>query len=154
MAAHAPPEPAMSPSRRRVLSCLALAFAAALLLPGCASGGGKGQALERAQYAWSAAIRWGDFEGAWNLVDPAWRERHPLTDVELERYAQVQVSHYRPGGAQDLADGTVVREVDIGLVNRHTMAERGLRYRETWRWDEQAGTWWITGGLPDFWRGR
>ena len=138
-------------TRRSTFAILAL-LAGALLLSGCA-GGGKGEALQRAQYAWSAAIRWGDFEGAWNLVDPDYRERHPLTDLQLERYSQVQVSHYRELGVQPSTDGTVTRDIDIGVINRHTMAERGMRYREAWRWDEEARTWWITGGLPDFWRG-
>ena len=151
MAAAIPGEPAMRPKLRNVLAFLAL-LAVSLLLPGCTSTG-KGEALQRAQYAWSAAIRWGDFEGAWNLVEPEHREQHPLTDVALERYAQVQVSHYRELGVQPTADGTAARDIDIGVINRHTMAERGLRYRETWRWDEAAGTWWNTAGLPDFWRG-
>ena len=151
MAAVIPGDPAMRPMRRRTAFAL-FALLAATLLPGCASTG-KGEALQRAQYAWSAAIRWGDFEGAWNLVEPDYREQHPLTDLELERYGQVQVSHYRELGTQPTTDGTVARDIDIGVINRHTMAERGMRYRESWRWDEEAGTWWITGGLPDFWRG-
>ena len=31
--------------------------------------------LDKVQYAYSAAIRWGDFEGAWNLVDPEYKKR-------------------------------------------------------------------------------
>lgn len=152
MAGHAPGDPAMPQSRFRFALAVFVMAAAALLLPGCASTG-KGEALQRAQYAWSAAIRWGDIEGAWNLVDPEYREANPLTELQLERYNQVQVSHYRELGTQPAGEGLVVREIDIGVVNRHTMAERGMRYRETWKWDEAAGTWWITGGLPDFWRG-
>lgn len=153
MAAAITGDPDMQPMHARNALALLALLACALLLPGCASTG-KGEALQRAQYAWSAAIRWGDFEGAWNLVDPAYRDGNPLTDVALERYAQVQVSHYRELGAPPpSADGSVARDIDIGVINRHTMAERGLRYRESWRWDEAAGTWWNTAGLPDFWRG-
>jgi len=46
-----------------------------------------------------------------------------------------------------------VREIEIGVINRHTLAERTLRYRERWRWDPEAGSWWIEGGLPDLWAG-
>lgn len=128
------------------------ACAVLLLLAGCASTGKEMSALQRAQYDWSAAIRWGDFEGAWQMVDPARRESHPLGELEFERYRQVQVSHYReladrPGEAE------AAREIEIGLINRHTMAERTLRYTEQWRYDPAAATWWITGGLPDFWAG-
>ena len=152
MAAAIPRDPAMRSKRHRPAFALFALLACALLLPGCASTG-KGEALQRAQYAWSAAIRWGDFEGAWNLVDPEYREQHPLTDLELERYGHIQVSHYRELGSRGEGPDQVLREIDIGVVNRHTMAERGLRYRESWRWDEESRSWWITTGLPDFWRG-
>ena len=153
MAAVIPGNPAMRPMRRRTVFALLPMLAAAVLLSGCASTAGKGELLQRAQYAWSAAIRWGDFEGAWNMVDPEYRDQHPLTEVEFERYRHVQVSHNREMGSQNQGPDGVLREIDIGVINRHTMAERGLRYRESWRWDEEGRTWWITDGLPDFWRG-
>lgn len=152
MAAATPGTLPMTPMHRRSALVILALLACVLLLPGCASTG-KGEALQRAQYAWSAAIRWGDFEGAWNLVDPDHREQNPLSEVEFERYNHIQVSHYRELGAQSTADGMVLRDIDIGVINRHTMAERGMRYRESWRYDEAARTWWITDGLPDFWRG-
>lgn len=140
-------------TKRRLLRLLPwlLSACCALLLSACASGSQK-TALERVQYSYSAAIRWGDFEGAWNLVDPEYREAHPMTEVEFERYKHIQVSHYRDQAAQ-AGDGTAARDIDIGVINRHTMAERSLRYTEAWRWDPEAKTWWLTGGLPDFWKG-
>lgn len=124
-------------------------FAATLLLAGCATQG-RERALDQAQYAWSAAIRWGDFEGAWTLVDPAFREAHPLTDLERERFKQVQISAYRDLGATVQGD-TARRNVHVGVINRHTLRERQLRHVEQWRWDPVAETWWITNGLPDLW---
>ncbi len=128
------------------------ACAVLLLLAGCASTGKEMSALQRAQYDWSAAIRWGDFEGAWNMVDPEWRDAHPLSDLQFERYRQVQVSHYRDL-ASSPGESEALREIQIGVINRHTMAERTLRYTEQWRYDPDKKTWWITGGLPDFWSG-
>ena len=64
----------------RIVPVLLLVFAT--VLAGCASTPDRASALREAQYAWSAAIRWGDFEGAWNLVDPAYRAAHPMTRVE------------------------------------------------------------------------
>jgi hypothetical protein len=146
-------EPAMrTPSRFHAFACAALALSILLLATACATAGGKGEALQRAQYAYSAAIRWGDFEGAWNMVDAEYREKHPMTEVQFERFRQIQVSHYRDIGAQ-AGEGTAVREIDIGVINRHTMAERSLRYQEAWRYDAGSGGWVLTSGLPDFWRG-
>ena len=136
----------------RALLATVLLLAAALAA-GCAHAGRRSDRLQAAQYAWSAAIRWGDFEGAWNLVDPKHRQAHPLTPLELERYRQVQISAYRELGAHAPDKFTAVREIEIGVINRHTLAERTLRYRERWRWDPEAGSWWIEGGLPDLWAG-
>lgn len=139
----------------RVLNLMMLVCALALALAGCASAGREATALDSAQYAWSAAIRWGDFEGARNLVDPAHRAAHPVTPLELARYEQVQITSYRDVGAdRNLELGTAVRDIEIGVVNRHTQAERTVRYREQWRWDAAARTWWLQGGLPDLWAGQ
>ena len=123
-----------------------------VLLAGCPKSASKGSALDEIQYAYSAAIRWGDFEGAYNLVDPKLREEHPLTDVDFSRYKQVQISAYRDLGGSPLASGEIVREIEIGVINRNTLAERTVRYRESWRYDEAAKTWWLTSGLPDLWK--
>ena len=122
------------------------------LLAGCATNQRQKSALDEAQYAWSAAIRWGDFEGAWNLLDPEYRDAHPLTDFELSRYKQIQVSGYRELGSQVQPD-SARRDIEVGVINRNTMAERSLRYTEEWRFDAASKTWWLTSGLPDFWAG-
>lgn len=139
----------MGPMHRTLARSVFLLLAATLLLAGCATQG-RDRALEQAQYAWSAAIRWGDFDGAWTLVDPAFRDAHPLTDLERERFKQVQISAYRDLGATVQGD-TARRTVHVGVINRHTLRERQLRHVEQWRWDPVAETWWIANGLPDLW---
>jgi len=122
-----------------------------VVLAGCPKSASKGTALDETQYAYSAAIRWGDFEGAWNLVDPKVRKEHPLTDIDFSRYKQVQISGYRDQGGSMTPDGEVTRDIEIGVINRNTLAERSVRYRERWRYDEEAQTWWLTSGLPNLW---
>jgi hypothetical protein len=139
--------------RPRFRSALALfALAAAALLAGCATAGpDRGDPLRTAQYAWSAAIRWCDIEGARTMVDPAYREAHPMTPLELERYDQVQVSAYHELGAT-VGEGTATRPIEIGVVNRNTQVQREARYVEQWRYDPATKRWWITSGLPDLWQ--
>ena len=134
-----------------LLRCLLLCCLA--LLAGCPKSASKGTALEQLQYDYSAAIRWGDFEGAWQLVDPEQRKRQPLTDVDFSRYKQVQISGYRDRGMSTASDGAIERDIEIGVINRNTLAERTVRYTERWRYDEAAGTWWLVSGLPDLWGG-
>ena len=135
--------------QRLLLRCLLLCCLA--LLAGCPKSASKGTALEQLQYDYSAAIRWGDFEGAWQLVDPEQRKRQPLTDIDFSRYKQVQISGYRDQGGSMTPDGEVMRDIEIGVINRNTLAERSVRYRERWRYDPEAKTWWLTSGLPDLW---
>lgn len=130
------------------LACLL----AALVLSACGDGK-KMSELDRMQYAYSAAVRWGDFEGAWNLVDPEYREANPMTDLEFKRFEQVRISTYRELAARSFPDDTAVRQIEIGVINRHNQAERTLRYIESWRYDPQARQWWVSGGLPDLWAG-
>ena len=107
--------------------------------------------LQPMQDAYAAAIRWGDFETAWQLVDPAYKAEHPMTELEFGRYQQVQISGYRDQGGSMTPDGEVMRDIEIGVINRNTLAERSVRYRERWRYDPEAKTWWLTSGLPDLW---
>ena len=125
-----------------------------LALAGCATGGDKRNELEQRQYDYSAAIRWGDFEGAWSVVDPEIRAKYPKTALEFERYKQIQILGYTDLAAEVSADKLHARrEIQIGVINKHTMTERSIRYTEVWRFDPATKTWWITSGLPDFWAG-
>ncbi|MGH8086037.1 MAG: hypothetical protein ACREPV_12300 [Lysobacter sp.] len=131
-----------------ILSCL-------LGLAGCTNSSPAANALDESQYAWSGAIRWGDFGGALNLVDPERRETDPLTDLERKRYEQIKISSYRDVGAnRNIKAGTAVRSIEIGVINQHTMEQRQVRYQEVWRWDEEGKVWWNTSGLPDLWAGQ
>lgn len=135
---------------------LALLAGSMLVLAACASGGGsKNDKLQELQYDYSAAIRWGNFEGAWNVVDPKYRKEHPMTQLEFDRFKQIQVSGYSELGATMSADKQqAMREIGISVINKHTMTERSIRYTEAWQYDPVAKTWWITSGLPDFWAGQ
>ena len=109
--------------------------------------------LQQLQDMYAASIRWGDFENAWQAVDPAYKLEHPMTELEFERYEQVQISGYRAVSTSAGPDGTVERAVELRVINKHTMAERTLRYRERWRWDPERKRWWLVVGLPDLWDG-
>lgn len=131
-----------------------MACGLALLVAGCATSSDKRSALDDMQYAYSAAVRWGDFEGAWNVIDPDYRKLHPKTPLEFERYKQIQVSAYSDLASEVSPDKLHARrEIQIGVINKHTMTERSIRYTEQWRYDPAAKTWWVTSGLPDFWAG-
>lgn len=124
-----------------------------LAMAGGALAGKKRSVLEKNQYAYSAAIRWGDFEGAWSMVDPKVREDKPMTDADFSRFEQIQVTSYRDLASMSRPDGAVLREIQIEILNRNNLTQRRVRYTEVWRYDAESKNWWIE-ALPDFWHGR
>ncbi|HPF73560.1 MAG: hypothetical protein R3F12_03095 [Lysobacteraceae bacterium] len=137
------------PSIRRILVCVAIV----LLLAGCA-GAKRKDALTSTLYAYHSAIRWGDIDTAWQMVDPKYREQHPMSGVERSRYDQYAVSGYREQGSGMAAENSYRQVIEISLVNRHTQTEKVMIDQQTWRYDELTETWWLTTGLPDYTRAR
>lgn len=102
------------------------------------------------QSKYSSAIRWNEFEMAWGYVDPDYRKEHPLSDLEKERFKQIQVTGYEEKSQDVLVDGGIEVTVEIRLININTQAERVIRDTQIWRWNEKTKRWWLTTGLPDF----
>ncbi|MGE6331958.1 hypothetical protein [Stenotrophomonas sp. NPDC077659] len=110
--------------------------------------------LEETQIAYGATIRWGSMDDAIGYLDPQLRKDKPITEFELNRYAQLRVSSYRERSSASLEGGEVERRVEIGVINQNTQAERTVVVVERWRWDAQAKRWWQSAGLPDLWKGQ
>ena len=131
---------------------------ALLLVAGAAQAEGPSRSqrnkLVPTQEAYVAAVRWGDFDKAEEFIDPLYLQQHPITDLQRERYRQVQVSSYRERSAGVGADGSIERRIEMGVINRNTQAERLVMVNERWRWDPQAKRWWQAAGLPDLWQGQ
>lgn len=132
---------------RRILSILVALCV--LLLAGCATKT-RSDALTTTLKAYGSTLRWGDFRSAVQFIDPAVREAHPLTPLQLARYQQVRVSEYDDGaGPVPSGDFDVQQTVLINLVNIHTQSERSVVDHQRWHYDEKAKRWWLTSGLPD-----
>ncbi len=127
-----------------------------VLVSGVANASSRTQAraLEITQAAYTAAVRWSDFDAAQSFVEPAYALARPLSDLERSRYEQVQISGYREVRVGEDVDGTMRREVELRVVNRNTQAERLVRSIELWRWDAERKRWWLASGLPDLWQGQ
>ena len=108
--------------------------------------------LEDTLKNYAATIRWGDMLQAQAFVDPAYRQAHPLSDLDMQRYRQVQVTAYNDQPAAPLNENEVAQTVEIGLVNVNTQAARSIIDRQVWRYDEKQKHWWLMTGLPDITR--
>ncbi|AOS04077.1 hypothetical protein WKH86_19880 [Xanthomonas oryzae pv. oryzae] len=139
---------------RAVITTLVLLWLA--LLSGVANAGSRAQArtLETTQAAYTAAVRWNDFDTAQGFVEPAYAQAHPLSDLERSRYEQIQISGYRELRVSEDPNGDLRREVELRVINRNTQAERLVRGIEIWRWNPKQKRWWLASGLPDLWKGQ
>lgn len=125
-----------------------------LLLAACASEGARQRTLDTTLYEYAGAVRWGGLDRIWSYVDPELREKHPLSALEYERLGLFQVTGYQVVNSSETPEGNIVRLAQIGVVNRHTQAERVIGHREEWRWDAEAKRWWLISGVPEIGGGR
>ena len=130
--------------RRHFLLLLVL-----VMLTACGGVGSQQNIRDSTLYAYAGAIRWGHIDDAWTMVDPEYARRHPLSELERERFKQIEVTGYLVKGAQQLSEDEVAQLVEIRLINRHTMVERTIQDRQLWRWDKNSRRWWLTTGLPN-----
>ena len=126
-----------------------LLLASLLALASCATKQHSRDLLNVALYDYQSAIRWGNFAGALDFLDPELLERKPVSTLDLQRYEQIQVTGYNVQGSGAPAEGRHQQVVEIRIINRHTQAERVLIDRQDWRYDEEQRRWWLTTGLPD-----
>lgn len=133
---------------RRIVGLILLSTGL-LLLSGCATDR-RSDALAHTMIAYANAVRWDGFEVAEQFVDPKVREAHPITDLDRERFKQVQVSDYDDGNGPVPAGENQVRQtVQISLTNVHSQAVRTVVDHQLWRYDPDKNHWWLESGLPD-----
>lgn len=120
-----------------------------LVLAGCPDGTRKAKP-DAILSDYGAAIRWNEFDKAIAFIDPELRATAPLTDLERERFKQIQVTAYEVKSLDTGADGNITQTVEIRLVNRNTQLERSILDHQTWRRDVAGKRYWLTSGLPDF----
>jgi hypothetical protein len=131
-----------------------IAMTSIVLLSGCAMDKmrTKETVLEETLLTYAATIRWGDMTQAQVYVDPKYRAAHPLSELDLARYKQVQVTAYNDQPAAPVSDTEVHQTVEIGLVNINTQTARSIIDRQVWKYDEAEKRWWLTTGLPNITR--
>ena len=126
----------------------ALAAGLLFLLAGCATQQHAQDLLTVTMYDYSGAIRWNRPDVAAKWLDPE-IESIRVKPIDLERFAQVQITGYEVKGSDRLSPEQYAQEVEIRLINIHTQAERVVTDRQIWRYDPKIRQWWLTTGLPN-----
>jgi hypothetical protein len=110
----------------------------------------KLNARDQALSEYGAAIRWSEFDRALEFLDPSLRGPQALTDLERERFKQLQVTGYEVKSKAVGADLNIEQVVEIRLINKNTQLERSVVDHQRWRWDAVSKRYWLSSGLPDF----
>ena len=96
------------------------------------------------------AVRWSDWDLAWQYIDPATRHSLVLPGEEQDRLRDIKVTGYVVRTSEPQEDGTLMQVVEIHYVDQATQRERAVRSRQIWRTDDGGEHWWLTTGLPEF----
>ena len=128
---------------------IVMAGALLLLLAGCATLQNRNTLRDDTLDGYAAALRWGDFQSAWNYVDPALRAAHPLTAQQKALYNTVRVAEYDAQGLAASGPDTVTQTAQISLIVKTSQRVYDVLDHQTWRWDAKTKHWWLESGLPD-----
>jgi len=135
---------------RRTASMLLAMLILTLAAP--ALGKSREKILQETLRIYAATIRWGSIEQAESFVDPKYREAHPLTQLELDRYKHVRFTAYNDRAAIPVSDSEVRQTVEIGIVNINTQEARNVIDQQIWTYNPKAKVWLLSSGLPDITR--
>ncbi len=128
---------------------IVIAACVLLMLSGCATLQKKDQLRDDTLEGYAAALRWGDFQSAWNYVDPAVRAAHPLTAQQKALYNTVRAAEYDASGPRATGPDTIEQSATISLIVKSSQRVYSVLDHQTWRWDAAAKRWWLETGLPD-----
>lgn len=128
---------------------IVIAACVLLMLSGCATLQKKDQLRDDTLEGYAAALRWGDFQSAWNYVDPAVRAAHPLTAQQKALYNTVRVAEYDAEGIVATDPDTIQQTAQISLIVKTSQRVYNVIDHQTWHWDAKAKHWWLESGLPD-----
>jgi len=96
------------------------------------------------------AVRWSDWDMAWQFIDPATRKSLVLPGDQQDRLANIKVTGYQVRTSEPQEDGTLLQVVEIHYIDQGTQVERSMRSRQIWRTDDEGEHWWLTTGMPEF----
>ncbi|MDQ2972301.1 MAG: hypothetical protein ABIY40_02120 [Rhodanobacteraceae bacterium] len=126
-------------------------LSAALLLAGCASLqiSSKDKSRDDTLDGYAATLRWGDFAGAYQFVDPDVRAKHPLDAATKAKYNKVSVAGYDAQPPATTGENTIQQLVKISLIDKGSQSSYDIVDHQSWRWDPTVKRWWLESGLPD-----
>lgn len=134
---------------------LLLALFIVFLLAGCGQVRDfrRGNIFEARFEAYSAAIRWGEFEKAATFIKM--REGKPrkpdldyLKTIRVTRYELIEEKTPHKDEELGIIEAYMANNVEYYFVNSGRV--KNFRYEQLWWYDVEADNWFMDGDLPDF----
>ncbi len=95
-------------------------------------------------------VRWSEYEGVMNMIDPEYLAENNITQLDVERLKQFRVTGYTVTQKEMDEDGTLYRQqVLLQMYNTHNPVERSMRWNQEWRYNVETNRWTMHSGLPD-----
>ena len=102
--------------------------------------------LDAATRQYERAIRWGEYQAA-----DSFRRQSTTTPADMAHLKAIRVTSYEAVRQTDSADRSeTIIEVRISYYNEYTMKEKTIFDQQSWKYDPENKSWYITSPMPDF----
>lgn len=129
----------------RTLTFVGLAF----LLAGCPQSK-KNTSLSETLDQYETIVRWAQWDSAADYISREYQEKHPITNLELDRLRLFKVTAYNLRASTPVDGGNgLIQVVEIRLFNKNQARERSIIDEQYWKYDEERKRWLLHSGLPD-----
>ena len=119
-----------------------------VLTVACGGVSNKAKSLDTVTRAYEKHIRWGKFEEARAFKKGA---QEYLTDAERKRLQNIRVTGYDMLNSSLSPDESLATlMVRIRFFNDEYAIEKTFMDRQTWKFDEASGHWFLESKIPDF----
>ena len=121
----------------------------AVLLAGCPQNK-KSTDLSETLNQYETIVRWAQWDAAADFISLEYQEKHPITNLELERLRLFKVTAYNLRSSTPVDDGNgMIQIVEIRLFNKNQARERSIIDEQHWQYNEERKRWLLNSGLPD-----
>ena len=121
----------------------------ATLLSGCPQTKDKSDLSETLQQ-YEAIVRWSQWDAAVNFIATEYKEKNPITRLEIERLRLFRVTKYAVRSSVPIDDGNgLVQIVEIYMFNKNQARERSIIDEQHWKYNKEIERWLLHSGLPD-----
>jgi len=121
----------------------------ATLLSGCPQTKDNSDLSETLQQ-YETIVRWSQWDAAVNFIATEYKEKNPITRLEIERLRLFRVTKYAVRSSVPIDDGNgLVQIVEIYMFNKNQARERSIIDEQHWKYNKEIERWLLHSGLPD-----